>query len=105
MKDIVSPKQLIKASDDRALWHRMVVSTRGQRLRLFYSDYRTKMYVLIFFSVRVILLWDCLPTALAQDKNLFVFKTMLRSLDLAYHIMLYYRQVIGCQQVLSSERK
>jgi len=33
------------------------------------------MHVLIFFSVRVILIWNRLPAALVQESNLFVFKS------------------------------
>jgi len=37
-----------------------------------------------FFSVRVILIWNRLPVALVQEKNLSVFKSMLRTFDFSY---------------------
>jgi len=40
-----------------------------------------------FFSVRVISLWNHLPAALVQDKNLSVFKTRSQSFDLSYALL------------------
>jgi len=45
------------------------------------------MHVLIFFSVRVILIWNRLPAALVQENNLSVFMSMLRIFDFSYTLL------------------
>jgi len=61
-------------------------STRGHSLKLFYPDSRITARA-HFFSVRVILTWNRLPAALVQEKNLSVFKSMLRTFDFSYTLL------------------
>jgi len=59
-------------------------STRGHSLKLFYPDSRINARA-HFFSVRVILIWNRLPSALVQENNLSVFKSMLRTFDFSLY--------------------
>ena len=61
-------------------------STRGHSLKLFYPDSRINARA-HFFSVRVILIWNRLPAALVQEKNLSEFKSMLRTFDFSYTLL------------------
>ena len=61
-------------------------NTRGHSLKLFYPHSGVGVRALSF-PVRVISLWNRLPTHTALAQNILQFKTSLKSIDLSYALL------------------